>query len=72
MSVAPSMPPSPPLAFIPKVLPKRVVEEFDPLAFWLFPDWSGGNNMAQREAVPFWMIDPKKPKVSIMPPACED
>jgi hypothetical protein len=61
MSLAPSMPPAPPMSFFPKVSSLPQIEEFDPLAFWLFPDWSLGNNMSDPNVAPFWMIEPEEP-----------
>lgn len=34
---------------------------FDPLAFWLWPDWSGGHNLLDRGAQPFWLLPPLGP-----------
>lgn len=33
----------------------------DPSAFWNWPDWSGGANLADPGAQPFWMLPPKMP-----------
>ena len=29
-------------------------------AFWLHPDWSGGSNLRDPGAQPFWMLPPKR------------
>lgn len=35
--------------------------EFDPLAFWLYPDWSGTNSRRKLWDVPCWMLPPVEP-----------
>lgn len=46
----------------PRPQPRPVIDpppmEFDPLAFWLFPDWDGPIDE------PFWMREPKAPRSS--------
>jgi hypothetical protein len=44
--------------------------EWDPLAFWLFPDWSGGRNLRDPGAQPFWMLPPKRPPAPPPPLEC--
>lgn len=36
--------------------------EVNPLAFWLYPDWSGGHNLRDPGTQPFWMLPPKLPE----------
>jgi len=42
------------------------VPPFDPLAFWLYPDWLGDSRDNPRDPgfVPFWMRDPLPPRGS--------
>lgn len=45
-------------------IPRAVVPEIDDiggLAFWLRPDWSGGDNLRDPGTEPFWMLPPLKP-----------
>lgn len=34
-------------------------------AFWLYPDWSGGDNLRDPGTRPFWELPPKKPPVAL-------
>ena len=39
-------------------------------AFWLYPDWSGGDNV-RSGAQPFWMLEPLYPKEPEMAPRAD-
>jgi hypothetical protein len=47
--------------------PELIVPQmaYDPIAFWLWPDWSGKDHPADRGFVPFWMREPKEPVAAI-------